>query len=73
MPTTWKSTYLHKVDQYGGIEPMGAGSYGATIWNDTTLVATDWKSTWLHKIDQYGGQEPLGSGSYGATIWTEEI
>jgi len=73
MATDWKSTWLHKVDQFGGQEPMGSGPFGATAWDDTNLAAPTWKSTWLHKVNEFGGQEPMGSGPFGATIWTEEI
>lgn len=31
---TWKSTWLHKVNEFGGQEPMGSGPFGATIWTE---------------------------------------
>lgn len=73
MATDWKSTWLHKIDQWGGQEPFGSGPYGRTEWNDTALNASAWKSTYLHAIDTWGGQEPFGSGPYGKTIWTEDV
>ena len=39
MATDWKTTYLDKPSTYGGIEPMGTGPYGGTIW--TTTAAPD--------------------------------
>jgi hypothetical protein len=56
MATAWKTTWLHKIEQYGAVEPMGAGPYGATIWTATVAEVSEWTSTEL--------ENPPGS-----TIW----
>jgi len=69
----FKDTSLDDITKFGGMEPMGAGSYGGTIWQATTLVNGEWRTTFLHNIGQFGGMEPMGAGSYGGTIWDKVI
>ena len=70
MAETFKDTSLNDITALGGMEEVGAGSLGATIWSQTTTVAGVWKSTSLDDITELGGMEEVGAGSLGATIWT---
>ena len=45
--TEWSDTYLHNVAQYGGIEPMGEGPYGGTVWDPLTSPDGNFLSTQL--------------------------
>jgi hypothetical protein len=56
MATQWTETWLHRIDQYGGVEPMGAGPYGATIWTAIVTQADVWTSTEL--------EDPPGSTAW---------
>jgi len=66
----FKDTSLNDVAKLGGMEQVGAGSFGATIWQPTTTVSDVWKSTSLNDITVLGGMEEVGAGAFGATIWT---
>ncbi len=70
MPETFKDTSLNDVASLGGMEEVGAGSLGATIWTPTTTVEGVWKSTSLNDIAKLGGMEEVGAGSLGGTVWT---
>ncbi len=70
MAETFDDTSLNDVAAIGGMEEVGAGSLGATIWRPTTTVENVWKSTSLDDITELGGMEEVGAGSLGATIWT---
>jgi len=70
MAEIFDDTSLNDIGALGGMEEIGAGSLGATIWTPTTTVADVWKSTSLNDITQLGGMEEVGAGSLGATIWT---
>lgn len=73
MTETFKDTSLDDITKLGGMEEVGAGSLGATIWRPTTTVEGVWKSTSLDDITELGGMEEVGAGSLGATIWTTVI
>lgn len=70
MAEIFKDTSLNDVAALGGVEEVGAGSLGATIWLPTTTMANVWKSTSLQDVAALGGVEEVGAGSLGATIWT---
>ncbi len=70
MPEEFKDTSLNDISKLGGLEEVGAGSLGATIWVTTLNVAGVWKSTSLDDVAAIGGMENVGAGSLGATIWT---
>jgi len=70
MAEIFDDTSLNDVAAIGGMEEVGAGSLGATIWRPTTTIEGVWKSTSLNDITQLGGMEEVGAGSLGATIWT---
>ncbi len=73
MAETFKDTSLNDISKIGGMEEIGAGSLGATIWQPTTTMAGVWKSTSLQDVAALGGVEEVGAGSLGATIWTETL
>ena len=66
----FQDTSLNDIAKLGGMEEVGAGSLGGTIWQPTTTVANVWKSTSLNDITVLGGMEEVGAGALGATIWT---
>jgi len=70
MPETFKDTSLNDIAALGGMEEVGAGSLGGTIWQPTTTMSDVWKSTSLNDITVLGGMEEVGAGSLGGTIWT---
>ncbi len=70
MAETFKDTSLNDLTKLGGMEEVGAGSLGATIWLPTPTVSGVWKSTSLDAVAELGGVEEVGAGSLGATIWT---
>ena len=70
MAEIFKDTSLNDITELGGMEEVGAGSLGATVWSPTTTVAGVWKSTSLNDVTELGGMEEVGAGSLGATIWT---
>jgi len=70
MAEAFKDTSLNDITVLGGMEEVGAGALGATIWQPTTTVAEVWKSTSLNDITVLGGMEEVGAGAFGATIWT---
>jgi hypothetical protein len=70
MAEIFKDTSLNDISEIGGMEEVGAGSLGATIWLPTTIVSGVWKSTSLDDVTELGGMEEVGAGSLGATIWT---
>ncbi len=70
MAEIFKDTSLNDITALGGMEEVGSGSLGGTIWLPTTTVAGVWKSTSLNDITELGGMEEVGAGSLGATIWT---
>lgn len=39
---SWESTWLHKIDEYGGQQPMGSGPYGATVWTQGQGPMSSW-------------------------------
>ncbi len=73
MADQFEDTSLNDISELGGMENVGAGSLGATIWLPTTTVEGVWKSTSLNDITQLGGMEAVGAGSLGSTIWTETL
>ncbi len=70
MAEIFEDTSLNDISELGGMEEVGAGSLGATIWLPTTTVVNVWKDTSLNDITELGGMEEVGAGSLGATIWT---
>ncbi len=70
MAEIFEDTSLNDISELGGMEEVGAGSLGATIWLPTTTVAGAWKDTSLNAVEELGGMEEVGAGSLGATIWT---
>ena len=70
MQEQFKDTSLNDVAKLGGMEQVGAGSFGGTVWQPTTTVSDVWKSTSLNDITVLGGMEEVGAGAFGATIWT---
>lgn len=70
MAEQFKDTSLNDVAKLGGMEDVGAGSFGGTIWTPTTTMALVWRSTSLDDITALGGMEEIGAGALGATIWT---
>jgi len=70
MAEAFKDTSLNDVAKLGGMEEVGAGSLGGTIWTPTTTVAGIFRSTSLNDITVLGGMEEVGAGSLGGTIWT---
>ncbi len=70
MAETFKDTSLNDLTKLGGMEEVGAGSLGATIWLPTAAASGVWKSTSLDDVTELGGMEEVGAGSLGATIWT---
>ncbi len=70
MAEIFDDTSLNDISELGGMEEVGAGSLGATIWSPTTTVVGVWKDTSLNDITELGGMEEVGAGSLGATIWT---
>ena len=70
MAEQFKDTSLDDVTKLGGMEAVGAGALGGTIWQPTTTVANVWKSTSLQDITKLGGMEEVGAGSLGGTVWT---
>ncbi len=70
MAEIFKDTSLNDITELGGMEEVGAGSLGATIWLPTTTVSGAWKDTSLNDVAALGGMEEVGAGSLGATIWT---
>jgi hypothetical protein len=70
MAEIFKDTSLNDITELGGMEEVGAGSLGATIWQPTTAVDGSWKDTSLNDVAALGGMEEVGAGSLGATIWT---
>ena len=68
--SAFKDTSLNDITKLGGMEEVGAGSLGGTIWQPITTVANVWKSTSLNDITVLGGMEEVGAGALGATIWT---
>ncbi len=70
MAEIFDDTSLNDITELGGMEEVGAGSLGATIWLPTPTVSGVWKSTSLDDITELGGMEEVGAGSLGATIWT---
>ena len=70
MAEQFKDTSLNDITKLGGMEAVGAGALGGTIWAPTTTVANVWKSTSLNDITVLGGMEEVGAGALGATIWT---
>jgi len=69
MAETFKDTSLNDVAKIGGVENVGAGSLGSTIWLTTMNTEGVWKSTSLHDVAALGGVENVGAGSLGSTIW----
>jgi hypothetical protein len=69
MAETFKDTSLNDITKIGGMEEVGAGSLGATVWRPTTTMANVWKSTSLEDVAKLGGVEEVGAGSLGATRW----
>ncbi len=70
MAEIFDDTSLNDISELGGMEEVGAGSLGATIWQPTTTVDGVWKDTSLNDVTKLGGMEEVGAGSLGATIWT---
>ncbi len=70
MAEQFDDTSLNDITELGGMEEVGAGSLGATIWQPTTTVTGVWKDTSLNDVTKLGGMEEVGAGSLGATIWT---
>jgi hypothetical protein len=70
MAEIFDDTSLNDITELGGMEEVGAGSLGATIWLPTTTVSGVWKDTSLNDVTKLGGMEEVGAGSLGATIWT---
>jgi len=70
MADTFKDTSLDDIAKLGGMEAVGAGSLGGTVWTPTTTMAGVWKNTSLHDITILGGMEAVGAGSLGGTVWT---
>ncbi len=70
MAEIFDDTSLNDITELGGMEEVGAGSLGATIWLPTATVSGVWKSTSLDDVTELGGMEEVGAGSLGATIWT---
>ncbi len=70
MADQFEDTSLNDISELGGMEEVGAGSLGATIWLPTTTVDGVWKDTSLNDVAAIGGMENVGAGSLGATIWT---
>ncbi len=73
MAEIFEDTSLNDITELGGMENVGAGSLGATIWLPTTTVDGAWKSTSLHDVTALGGVEEVGAGSLGATIWDRTL
>ncbi len=73
MAEIFKDTSLNDITELGGMENVGAGSLGATIWLPTTTMAGVWKSTSLQDVAALGGVEEVGAGSLGATIWEPSL
>ena len=69
MAEQFDDTSLNDIAKLGGMENVGAGSLGGTIWQPTTTVAGVFKSTSLHDITVLGGMEAVGAGSLGGTPW----
>ncbi len=70
MAEIFDDTSLNDITELGGMEEVGAGSLGATIWQPTTPAAGSWKDTSLNDVAAIGGMEEVGAGPLGATIWT---
>jgi len=70
MAEQFKDTSLNDITVLGGMEEVGAGALGATIWTVDGQRSTAWKSTSLNDITVLGGMEEVGAGALGATIWT---
>ena len=70
MAEQFKDTSLNDVAKLGGMEEVGAGAFGGTIWTPTTTELGVWRSTSLNDITVLGGMEEVGAGALGATIWT---
>ncbi len=73
MAEIFEDTSLNDISELGGMENVGAGSLGATIWQPTTTVEVAWKSTSLHDVTILGGMEEIGAGSLGATDWDRTL
>ena len=71
MAEQFKDTSLNDVAKLGGMEQVGAGTFGGTIWQPTTTVSDVWKSTSLNDITVLGGMEEVGAGAFGGTIWVQ--
>lgn len=73
MSGDFKDTSLNDIAKLGGMENVGAGSLGGTVWVPTTTVQGVWKSTSLHDITILGGMEDVGAGSLGGTVWVPTL
>ncbi len=73
MAEIFDDTSLNDISELGGMQEVGAGSLGATVWSPTTTMAGVWKSTSLNDVAQLGGVEEVGAGSLGATVWVTTL
>jgi len=69
MADQFKDTSLNDVAALGGMEEVGAGSLGATVWKPMAPALGTFKDTSLNDITTLGGMEEVGAGSLGGTIW----
>jgi len=69
MAEIFDDTSLNDIGALGGMQEVGAGSLGGTIWLTTMNVEGVWKSTSLEDVAHLGGMEAVGAGSLGATRW----